>query len=75
MSATQERIKKIIASSFDIGHEPVFNAQLTEIEATSMEAVAFFKLVNDEFGLGMDIEDFAKFQTLQELADHIDARG
>ncbi len=75
MSATQDRIKKIIASSFDIGHEPDFNAQLGEIEVTSMEAVAFFKLVNEEFGLGLAIEDFSKFQTLQELADHIDARG
>ncbi|MCY3823410.1 MAG: acyl carrier protein [Nitrospinae bacterium] len=75
MSATQDRIKKIIASSFDIGHEPDFNAQLVDIEVTSMEAVAFYKLVNDEFGLGMEIEDFAQFRTLQELVGHIDARG
>ena len=75
MSATKDRINKIIASSLDLDREPDFNAQLVEVEATSMEAVAFFKLVNEEFGLGMAIEDFSKFQTLQELADHIDARG
>ena len=75
MSATKDRINKIIASSLDLDREPDFNAQLVEVEATSMEAVAFFKLVNEEFGLGMAIEDFSKFQTLQELADHIDSRG
>ncbi|MDE0330340.1 MAG: acyl carrier protein [Nitrospinae bacterium] len=75
MSETKERIKKVIASTLDLGREPDFNVQLGEIEVTSMEAVAFFKLVNEEFGLGLDIEDFAKFQTLQELADHIDAQG
>lgn len=75
MSETQDRIKNIIASSLDLDREPDFNAQLVEVEATSMEAVAFFKLVNEEFGLGMAIEDFSKFQTLQELVEHIDARG
>ena len=75
MSATQDRIKKIIANTLDLGREPDFNAQLSEVEVTSMEAVAFFKLVNEEFGLGMALEDFSQFQTMQELADHIDARG
>ena len=75
MSATQDRIKKLIASTLDLGREPDFNAQLSEVEVSSMEAVAFFKLVNEEFGLGMAIEDFSQFRTMQELADHIDARG
>ena len=75
MSATQDRIKTIIANTLDLDHEPDFNAQLSEIEVTSMEAVAFFKLLNEEFGLGMAIEDFSKYQTLQELVADIDARG
>ena len=75
MSETQNRIKTIVASSFDFDREPDFNSPLSESEVTSMEAVAFFKLLNEEFDLGMAIEDFSKFQTLQDLVEHIDARG
>ena len=75
MSATQDRINKLVASSLNLDREPDFSAQLGESDITSMEAVAFFKLVNEEFGLGMAIEDFSKFQTLQDLVEHIDARG
>ncbi len=75
MSATQDRIKEIIAKTLDLGHEPDFNAQFSEADINSMEAVAFFKLVNDEFGLDMAIEDFSKFKDLQALVEHIDARG
>ena len=75
MSATKDRISEIIAKTLDLDHEPDFNASFGESDVTSMEAVAFFKLVNEEFGLGMDIEDFAKFQTVQDIVDHIDARG
>ncbi|MCE2453368.1 MAG: acyl carrier protein [Nitrospinae bacterium] len=75
MSATKDRINQIVANTLDLDHEPDFNAQLGESEINSMEAVAFFKLVDKEFGLGMAIEDFSKFQTLQDLVEHIDARG
>ncbi len=75
MSTTQTRIKQIVAHTLDLDHELDFNAQLSESEVTSMEAVAFFKLVDKQFGLELAIEDFAKFQTLQDIVEHIDARG
>ena len=75
MSATQDRINEVIAKTLNLDHEPDFNATFGESDVTSMEAVAFFKLVNEEFGLGMEIEDFAQFRTLQDIVNHIDARG
>ena len=75
MSATKDRITKIVEKTLDLGREPDFNAQFGGSDINSMEAVAFFKLVNDEFGLDMAIEDFSKFQNLQALVEHIDARG
>ena len=75
MAATQDHINEIIAKTLSLDREPDFNASFGESDVTSMEAVAFFKLVNEEFGLDMAIEDFAKFQTLQDIVDHINARG
>ena len=75
MSATVDRLRKIIANSFDLDHEPDFNGQFSETGVSSVEAVAFYKSVNDEFGLGLVAEDCLQFKTLQELVAYIDARG
>ena len=40
-----------------------------------MEAVAFFKMVNQEFDLQMVAEDCLQFNTLRELVTFIDARA
>ena len=75
MSSTEDRLKKIIADNLDLDHEPDFNAQFSQAGVSSVQAIAFFKVVNDEFGLGLAAEDCLKFKTLQNLVEHIDARG
>jgi len=42
---------------------------------SSVDAVAFFKVVNDEFNLSLAPQDCLQFKTLRLLADHIDARA
>ena len=75
MASTEDRIKKIIASNFDLDHDPDFGAQFSDVGISSVEAVAFYKEVNDEFGLGLVAEDCLQFKTLQDLVAHIDARA
>ena len=75
MASTADRLKKIIADNFELDHEPNFNAQFGDIGVSSVEVVAFYKEVNDEFGLGLVAEDCLQFKTLQDLVSHIDARG
>ena len=75
MSATKDRIKQLVANTLNLDNEPDFNVQLSEFDITSMEAIAFFKLVQKEFGLDFAIEGFSKFRTLQDIVEHIDARG
>ena len=75
MASTADRLKKIVADNFELDHEPNFNAQFGDIGVSSVEAVAFYKEVNDEFGLGLVAEDCLQFKTLQDLVSHIDARG
>ena len=40
-----------------------------------MEAVPFYRSVNDEFGLGLAAEVCLQFKTLQDLVTYIDASG
>ncbi len=75
MASTADRLKKIIADNFDLDHEPDFGAPFSEVGVSSVEAVAFYKEVNDEFGLGLVAEDCLQFKTLQDLVTHIDARA
>lgn len=75
MASTVDRLNKIIADNLDLDGEPDFNAQLSDTGISSLEAVAFYKVVNEEFGLGLVEEDCLQFKTFGELAAHIDARG
>ncbi len=75
MSSTEDRISKIIADNLDIGREPDFEANLIDSGVSSVDCIAFFKIVNEEFGLGLVAEECRQFKTLRDLVNHIDARG
>ncbi len=75
MSSTEDRLRKIINDNFDLDHEPDFDRAFSETGVSSVDAVAFFKLVNDEFDLKMAAEDCLQFQTLREVVAYIDARA
>ena len=75
MSSTVDRLKNIIADNLDLDHEPDFNAQFSEAGLSSVQAIAFYKVVNEEFGLGLVADDCEQFRTLQDLVAFIDARS
>ena len=75
MPATRDRIRTLISDNLDLNHEPDFSAKFSESGVSSLQAVAFFKLVDGEFGLGLNAEDCRQFQTLQQLEDFIDSRA
>ncbi|MCY3702939.1 MAG: acyl carrier protein [Rhodospirillales bacterium] len=75
MSSTESRLRQLINENLDLDHEPDFDRAFSDAGVTSMQAVAFFKLVNDEFDLKMVAEDCMQFDTLRDLVTHIDARA
>ena len=75
MSSTEQRIRTIIADNLDLGRDPDFSAKLTDSGVSSVDCVAFFKLVNDEFNLGLVADECRQFKTLQDLVSFIDTRG
>ena len=75
MSSTETRLRTIINDSFDLDHEPDFDRAFSDAGISSVEAVAFYKTVNQEFDLNMVAEDCLQFKTLRELVTYIDARA
>ena len=75
MSSTENRLKQIIDEHLDLGREPDFDAQLGDSGVSSVDAVAFFKEVDEVFSLGLAPEDCLQFKTLRQLVTFIDARA
>ena len=75
MSSSENRLKQLVDEHLDLGSDPDFDAHLGEAGVSSVDAVAFFKVVNDEFNLSLAPQDCLQFKTLRLLADYIDARA
>ncbi len=75
MSSTEDRIKKLADQHLGLGSDPDFNAQLADSGVSSVDAVAFFKEVNETFNLSLQAEECLQFKTLSLLANYIDANA
>ena len=73
MSSTKDRLRKLIDENLDLDHEPNFDARFSEVGVSSVDAIAFFKLINQEFSLGLAAEECTQFETLNDVAKFIDA--
>ena len=75
MSSTVQRLKQLIDEHLDLGRDPDFDAQLGDSGVSSVDAVSFFKEVNQVFDLSLKAEECLQFRTLRDLVAYIDARA
>ena len=75
MASTEDRIRTLITEHLDLGREPDFDARFSEAGVASVDAVAFFKVVEREFALTLSSDALATMQTLRDLVDYIDAHA
>lgn len=75
MSSTEQRLKQLIDEHLDLGRDPDFDAQLGDSGVSSVDAVSFFKEVNQVFDLSLKAEECLQFRTLRDLVAYIDARA
>lgn len=78
MATTEERIRKLVDDNLEIegrtAGEPLhMDYSLRESGVSSVDFVAFAKLVADEFGVTFSTEDCAKYNTVGELVAHLEA--
>ena len=75
MSSTEARLRTLIKDNLDLDHDPDFDRAFSDAGVSSVDAVAFFKMVNQEFELNLVAEDCLQFKTLRQLVTYIDARA
>ncbi len=75
MTSTEDRIRKLAQENLDLGRELELDNTFSESEVTSMDAVAFIKVVNQEFDVSIPPEDLAQIQTFRNLVEYLDTHA
>ena len=80
MASTEERVRKLVADNLEVDGKPIdaaldLNSGLSEVGVSSMDIVAFGKVVGQEFGITISRDDCPSLNTLQELIDFLDSQA
>ncbi len=78
MATNEERLRKLVDDNLEIGSrtagQPLhMEYSLRESGVSSVDFVAFAKIVADEFGVSFNPEDCAKYNTVGELLVRLEA--
>ncbi len=79
MPTTEERIRKLVDDNLEIdgrtaGQPLDTSASLRDSGVSSVDFVAFAKLVADEFGLEFNVADCADVSSVGDLVQLVDSR-
>ena len=77
MASTEDRLRKLVSENLEVDGKPLaayldINTSLLEAGVSSMELVAFAKVVQDEFGIKFEPEQCAEIQSLSALLGFLD---
>ena len=80
MATTEERIRKLVDDNLEIEGRPAgrpldLNASLRDSGVSSVDFVAFAKIVAQEFDVSFTLEDCAKYGSVGELIEYLDSRS
>lgn len=75
MASTKDRLSQLADEHLGLGSNPDFDAGLADAGVSSVDAVAFFKEVNEAFALSLQAEECLQFRTLGTLEAYIDANA
>ena len=78
MSSTEERIRAIVDKTVEIeGRDPGrpldLSRNVADVGVSSSDIVAFWRMVNEEFGTNISAEEFAELLTPQDLINYLDS--
>ncbi len=80
MASTADRIKALVSENLEVDGQSVgpvddLNTSLSDLGVSSVDIVAFGRVVVSEFGISMSAEDCADIPTLAALVDFVDAQS
>ncbi|MCY3764144.1 MAG: acyl carrier protein [Gemmatimonadetes bacterium] len=78
MASTEDRLRKLIAENLEVDGQPIalpddLNISLMEAGISSVDLVAFAKLVAQEFDVKFSLEDCGEVKSVRELVDRLNA--
>lgn len=74
MATTEDRIRELVRENLDLDRDPNFDASLSDSGVSSVDAIAFMKVVSQEFGVEISPDDLGQIMNLRDLASFINAR-
>ncbi len=78
MASTEERIRNLIAENLEVDGQPIalpddLSISLLEAGISSVDLVAFAKIVEQEFDVKLTLEDCTNLNSVRELVARLDA--
>lgn len=78
MASTEDRLRTLIADNLEVDGQPIalpddLNISLMEAGISSVDLVAFAKLVAQEFDVKFSLEDCGEVKSVRELVDRLNA--
>ena len=71
--SVETRLFALAQENLELGRDPDWDLKLSESDISSMDAVAFIKLVYHEFGIEIPAEALGEIDTMRSLAKYIEA--
>ena len=75
MPSTEDRIQQLARDHLDVTRDLDFDASFGDCDISSVDAVAFIKVLGQEFGREIPPQDFAQFKTLRGLVSFLDSNA
>ena len=80
MSSTEERIRALVDANLDVSDRTAgapldLSRSFADAGVASADVVAFWQLVNEEFGVSISAEEFSGLLTPRDLIAHLEANA
>ena len=71
MSSVEDRVAGLANSLLNISDRSALDSDVGDLGVNSVDAIAFLKAVNSEFGTNISADQAAGFKTLRALINHL----
>lgn len=79
MPSTEERLRKLIADNLEVDGKPIADVDMSnslrDIGVSSVDVLAFARVVQQEFGIQFGVEQCTELKNLNEVIAYVDANA
>ena len=71
MASIEDRVAELADRHLGISDRSLLNVDSSELGVSSVDAVSFIKVLNQEFGANISSEEAAGFATIRDIINHL----